>query len=187
MLGLSLLAMHLVSPSLAHHNKGLPHYGYFENYPQVPTEEYVRIEGRWEVGATIFNFQGIKARETSDTPNDVKFFMYIYDLEEDHGYSGPVRIDITHDGELISTMERLEPDGEGVYISRETLPSSGNYELVFTFEEGTAALPFAVDLAVDQVNWGLVGGMGLGVAVLMGLGLHGRRRRLAHRAAPVAG
>jgi len=25
----------------AHHFKGLPHFNYFENYPQVPQEEYI--------------------------------------------------------------------------------------------------------------------------------------------------
>ena len=175
----------MLATALAHHNKGLPHYGYFENYPQVPTEEYVRIDGRWEVGATIFNFQGLDARETSDTPNDVKFFAYVYDLEQDRGYEGPLRMDIVYEGEVVSSFERLDPDGEGVYISRETLPHSGEYELVFTFPEGYATLPFAVDLASDSVDWWLIGGLGGGVAVLFGLSIAGRRRRLTrHAAAP---
>ncbi len=29
----------------AHHFKGLPHYSYFENYPQIPQDEFV---GHWE-------------------------------------------------------------------------------------------------------------------------------------------
>ena len=175
----------LLATALAHHNKGLPHYGYFENYPQVPTEEYVRIDGRWEVGATLFNFQGLDARASSDTPNDVKFFAYIYDLENDEGYEGPVRMDIVYEGDVVSSFERLEPDGEGVYISRETLPESGEYELVFTFPDGQATLPFAVDLASDDVSWKLVGGLVGGSAVLFVLSIVGRRRRLTrHAAAP---
>lgn len=183
---LPFLMTHLLSSAVptaeAHHNKGLPHYGYFENYPQVPTEEYVRIDGRWEVGATIFNFQGIDARESSDTPNDVKFYMYMYDLELDEAYVGPMRVDIVREGQIISTLERIEPDGEGVYISRETLPESGDYDLVFTFPEGNAELPFAVDLAVDDINWGVLGGLGLGLLALFGLSMHGHDKRLKQHA-----
>ena len=184
-LGIALL---LSAPALAHHNKGLPHYGYFENYPQVPTEEYVRLDGRWEVGATIFNFQGLRDRQTSETPNDVKFFMYAYDLDRDQGYHGPLSVTITLDGEPVSLIERLEPDGEGVYISRETLPRSGEYELVFLLEGASVALPFSVDLDADRVQWGLIVALGGGVGGLFLLALAGRKRRLVRRAsAPAVG
>jgi hypothetical protein len=180
------MTMLLLATALAHHNKGLPHYGYFENYPQVPTEEYIRVEGRWEVGATVFNFQGLGDRESSDTPNDVKIFAYIYDLEKDVGYEGPATIAIVSEGETVSVFERLEPDGEGVYVSRETLPHSGDYSLEFTFDEGEATLPFNVDLAADRVNWALLGGLGLAVLTAMSLALAGRKKRLARRAAAPA-
>lgn len=187
-----LLALSLLGPAEAHHNKGLPHYGYFENYPQVPTDEYVRVEGRWEVGATIFNFQGLNQRQTSTTPNDVKFFVTIYDLDADRSYKGPVQVDIVQDETLISSFARLEVDTEGVYITRETLPASGDYALRLHFESEDGAesvrLPFHVDLAIDRVNWALLGAMGSGVALLFGLALLGRKRRLSRRAAaPAAG
>ncbi len=35
--------------STAHHFKGLPHYNYFENYPQVPEEEFIGEVGDYEV------------------------------------------------------------------------------------------------------------------------------------------
>jgi hypothetical protein len=180
----------LLCGALAHHNKGLPHYGYFENYPQVPTEEFIRIDGRWEVGATIFNFQGIESRESSDTPNDVKIYAYIYDLQEDEGYTGPVRMEIVLDDQVVSSFERVEPDQEGVYLSRETLPQSGDYDLVFHFPEGQATLPFYVDLAGDGANWVVLGGLGVALGGLFSLTLVGRKRRLARSAsapAPVEG
>lgn len=185
-----LLCLWLASPAAAHHNKGLPHYGYFENYPQVPTEEYVRVQGRWEVGVTIFNFQGLNQRETSTTPNDVKFFLYLYDLDADRSYRGPVAVDIVQGDARVSSFSRLEVDTEGVYITRETLPASGDYALVLHFESEEGAesvrLPFHVDLAIDQINWALLGGMGAGVAALFGLALAGRQRRLSRRAAAPA-
>lgn len=176
----------------AHHNKGLPHYGYYENYPQVPTEERVVIQGRWEMGATIFNFQGYD-RRTAETPNDVKFFVYLYDLKLDGGYVGPVRFDILLDDEVVSTFSRERVDEEQVYSTRETLPQTGEYELVAHFDvEGKARsvrLPFAVDLGEQAVNWWLVGGMGLPALALFLLALVGRSKaaRAAAMRAKTAG
>ncbi|MCB9765217.1 MAG: hypothetical protein H6739_35915 [Alphaproteobacteria bacterium] len=186
-LGLSLLS----GPAAAHHNKGLPHYGYFENYPQVPTDDYIRIDGKWEVGGVLFNFQGLESRETSDTPNDIKFYVYAYDLDAKATVRAPIDFTILKDGEVITRFQRLEPDQEGVYITRETLPSSGDYVLQYDFEDRgqdvTLTLPFHVDLAADAINWPLLGGMGLGVAVVFGLALSGRRRRHAPRAPAATG
>ena len=171
----------------AHHNKGLPHYGYFENYPQVPTEEYIDFVGRWEIGATIFNFQGLD-RRSADTPNDVKIFLYLYDLEADRGYSGPLAVEIRHRGEVVSRFDRLQVDEEAVYSTRETLPASGDYELVAYVEADPAAeqveavkLRFHVDLSADRIHWGLIAGLGSPLAVVFWLALFGRRRRRRRR------
>lgn len=41
-LGLMIFLGLVTAPSTeAHHFKGLPHFNYFENYPQVPQEEYI--------------------------------------------------------------------------------------------------------------------------------------------------
>ena len=176
----------LPTAASAHHNKGLPHYGYFENYPQVPTEEFIRYEGRWEFGATLFNFQGLK-RETSDTPNDVRIFAYIYDLEKDVAYEGPLEMGVELDGEILETFARLAPDEETVYRTRVTMPESSIYRLVFQFtadgEPVLLRLPVRVDLAADRINWALVGGMLAVLAVLFGLGVAGRKKRHTPRAA----
>ncbi len=174
----------------AHHNKGLPHYGYYENYPQVPTEEYIDFVGRWEIGATIFNFQGLD-RGTADTPNDVKIFLYLYDLEADRGYTGPLAVEIRRKGEVVSRFDRLQVDEEAVYSTRETLPASGDYQLV-AFVEGPPGggqkqhmeevpLRFNVDLSTDRIRWGLIAGLAVPVAVVFALALFGRRRRRRRR------
>jgi len=173
------------APALAHHNKGLPHYGYFENYPQVPTEEYVLIRGRWEAGATLFNFQGMK-RRSSTTPNDVRIFAYLYDLTDDVGFEGAASLDVLKDGELVDSFERLEPDEETVYRLRVTLPESGNYTLRFRFDINGAPqqvdLPFRADLAVDDVNWALVGILGAIGFGVFALAAAGRKKRFNARA-----
>jgi len=175
------------APAEAHHNKGLPHYGYFENYPQVPTDETIRIVDRWELGATLFNFQGLE-RETSDTPDDVRIFAYVYDLQDDVPYRGSTTLSVELDGEIVATFDRLEPDEETVYRTRVTLPESGLYHLVFELDQDTPPLrlPFRVDLAADRVNWALIGVL-LGVPLLLfGLAAAGRKRRFTPRAPEAA-
>ncbi|MCA9774614.1 MAG: 4Fe-4S binding protein, partial [Myxococcales bacterium] len=177
----------VAGPAEAHHNKGLPHYGYFENYPQVPTDEYVAIQGRWEIGATIFNFQGLD-RRTADTPNDVKIYLYLYDLKDDHAYLGPVDFEIRRGGAAVARFTREHVDEEAVYSTRETLPRSGTYDIVARLLDapgGTATLPFSVDLATDRINWALIGAIAAPVLGLFGLALSrrfGRRRRPPKRA-----
>lgn len=169
----------------AHHNKGMPHYGYFENYPQVPTEEYVVVQGRWEFGATIFNFQGLD-RRNADTPNDVKVYCYLYDLEEDTGHTGAVDFEIYRDGERITRFERVRVDEEAIYSTRQTLPHSGEYSLVAHVGAERVTLPFYVDLATDRVHWGLVAAVTAPAVVLFGLALYGRKRRRRKRRRPRA-
>ncbi len=184
-----LVAMALPSVALAHHNKGLPHYGYFENYPQVPTDEYVQISGRWEAGATVFNFQGLQ-RSTSETPNDVRIFSYLYDLKDDHGYEGPLTLTVMRGDEVVRTINRLEADEEAVYVARVEMPKSGDYTLIFEFEiDGEpqrTTLPIEVDLAVDRVNWLVVGGIVTIVGMVFILALGNKRRRHAPRAPAAA-
>lgn len=184
-----LLAMLLPMTASAHHNKGLPHYGYFENYPQVPTDEYVQIDGRWESGATVFNFQGLQ-RRTSETPNDVRIFGYVYDLEKDEGYEGALTLTVLFDGEVVDTFERLEPNEEAVYVVRVALPSSGQYGLRFDgVDDGTpwsTTLPFRADMAADAVNWPLLAGLGVVVFAVFVLAAGNNRRRHAPRAPAVA-
>ncbi len=125
-------------------------------------------------------------RGDSDTPNDVKFFLYAYDLDADAAWRGPITFEIQQDGVVVSAFDRVEPDSEGVYVTRETLPSSGNYDVVFHFAEDgqpvTLVLPIYADLAADRIDWGLLGGVGAGVGVIFVLALSGRRRRHARRA-----
>ena len=175
----------LSTSALAHHNKGLPHYGYYENYPQVPTDEYIAIEGRWEIGATFFNFQGMERRD-SDTPNDVKIFVYLYDLEKDEGYSGPLVVEIRLDGKRISRFDRLEIDEESVYSTRETLPQSGTYELVAIVEGEEVVLPFYIDLASGEIDWTLIAAIVVPVLGLFGLAAYGRKRRRKRKKPPAA-
>ena len=185
------LAVALVSataaPAVAHHNKGLPHYGYFDNYPQVPTEEEIVIQGDWEMGATIFNFQGYELRESSDTPNDVKFYVYLYDLKRDANYVDGLDFEIrlVDTGEVVSRFRREHVDEELVYSTRETLPQSGDYQLVALVPEGGATtevvMPFYIDLDEGAIDWVLMLALLLPLIPLFLLALLGRTRRARAR------
>ncbi len=178
---LAAAAITLISPPVfAHHNKGLPHYGYYENYPQVPTEEYVEIHKRWEIGATIFNFQGYQ-RGRSNTPDDVKIFAYLYDLKADKAWLGKVRWEIRDGDKTVSVFERERVDEEAVYSTRETLPHSGTYELVAHVDGEHVPLAFFVELNDNIIPWGLIAGIGGPLLVLVGLGWFGRRRKRRRR------
>lgn len=164
----------------AHHNKGLPHYGYFDNYPQVPTQEQIVVDGRWEMGATIFNFQGYERRDAS-APNDVKLFVYLYDLESDQSYAGPVDFELKIDGETVAQFSREHVDEELIYSTRETLPRTGDYELVAHVRAperpGEVRLEFFIDLEEDEISWGLILALVLPLVPLFGLALLGRTRK----------
>ena len=160
----------------ANHNKGLPHYGYFENYPQTPVEEYVVIDGPWEMSAVVFNFQGID-RRTADTPNDVKIYLALYNDRTGSAYVGPLEVEIRIDGELVSTFERAQVDEEAVYSTRETLPHSGDYELLARVGNEEVSLTFHVDFASDRLPLEWIAGIGGSAALLIGLASVGRRRR----------
>lgn len=167
------------SDAYAHHNKGLPHYGYFENYPQTPTEEYVIIQDHWEMGATIFNFQGYNLRESSDTPNDVKIYLYMYDLDKDTNYVGKARFEIRErGGEVIADFTRDGVDEESVYSTREQLPHSGDYEIIaYPDVDGEKIiLPFHIELQ-DGLNYSLIFGVSIPLLLLFGLAWKGRKRR----------
>ena len=186
-----LLGAALLTPAdaLAHHNKGLPHYGYYENYPQVPVDEYIRVQGRWEIGATVFNFQGYD-RRSAETPNDVKIFLYLYDLERERGYRGALDVEILRDGEVVSRFERLEVDQESIYSTRETLPASGEYELRAWIEGEAVTLPFRVDLLDDGLELWVALVFSVPILAIFTLAWLGRKRarlrvaRGAHAARP---
>ena len=174
----SLLLVPLIGagPAQANHNKGFPHYGYFENYPQTPVEEYVVVDGPWEMSAVVFNFQGLDRRK-ADTPSDVKIYLSLYDERTSHAYEGPLEVEIRIDGELVSTFERMKVDEEAVYSTRETLPRSGDYELLARVGEEEISLTFHVDLSSDRLPLEWIAGIGGSAALLIGLAAVGRRRR----------
>jgi hypothetical protein len=138
------------------------------------------VDGRWELSATIFNFQGLD-RENSDTPNDVKIHLAIYDREQHRAYMGPIVVRLVHDGSVVASFERESVDEEATYTTRETLPESGRYELVVQLDSDSASLPFEIEIAGDGPNAIWISVFVLALAAVTVIGFLGRPRTRSRR------
>lgn len=177
---LSCVALMLMVASLAeaHHFKGLPHFSYFENYPQIPQEEFLGQEGQYEFSLVLYDFQGLQ-RQSVQQPDDARLFLVIYNLRENQVYGGGVLLEVL-DGEKVVLKEHREgPEEEMVFQIHGSLPSSGDYALRITLLDGEKMqelIPF--ELSSQKVGWGK-----WIAAVLTGLvgvaGVGARRARIA--------
>ena len=144
----------MLPTSNAHHFKGLPHFSYFENYPQVPQEEFLGQEGEFEFSLVIYDFQGIK-KEDVQQPNDVRLFLVIFNLRENKVYNGPLTLDILNRGQSIYSENFSSSAEESIYTFQQALPPSGKYSLGITLHSGSklrATIPFT--LSSQKVHWG---------------------------------
>ena len=137
----------------AHHFKGLPHFSYFENYPQVPQEEFLTQSGAYEYSLVVYDFQGLK-REDTQQPNDVRFYLVIFGLEKNAVYNGPITVDIMDGESVIYTREFEHSEEESLYSMHRELSSTGDYRLRVRMLNSQVAgvIPFV--LSSQKVHWG---------------------------------
>lgn len=151
----------------AHHFKGLPHYNYFENYPQVPEEEFVGQAGDYEVSLVVYDFQGID-RAKVESPDNVRLFLVIFNLEDNTVYGGDLTLEIL-DGEKVIFTERFkESELENLYSMYRELPGDGKYSLRLTLhdeENLLCTIPFR--LSSQIVHWGRWVVITLGVLIII--------------------
>jgi hypothetical protein len=161
----------------AHHFKGLPHYNYFENYPQVPEEEFVGQAGDYEVSLVVYDFQGID-RDKVETPDNVRLFLVIFNLKDNRVYGGPLTIEVL-DGESVVVSElQTAAELENLYSLYHELPKSGDYSLRITLHDENdlvCTIPFR--LSSQIIQWGRWVALGLGV-VLVVTAVGARRARV---------
>ncbi len=176
----------LPAGALAHHYKGLPHYGYFDNYPQTPTEEYIASNGPWEMHFTIYNFQGMQ-RQYVDAPDDVQLFLVVYDLRRQKPYGGMARIQITSDDEPVANWHQ-GAEQESVFFLHAEIPDPDDLTLTVSFAdpEGapvTLASPFRLpgEGGRNPLVWVAVGLVGL--VVLMAVASKQKRPNRGKRRA----
>ncbi len=147
-------------PVQAHHIAGLPHYGYTENYPQVPTNEQKKEGGRFVLSLTTIFFQGIE-QKLSNIPYDTQFYLHIYDKNRIYsthtvGFQNPFDPDTrkkrdtqqgkvaSYEGEVIlSIFDKQDrgigsyalnkPSEESIYRFRHYFKRPGDYTVRVTF------------------------------------------------------
>jgi len=138
------------APAAAHHMRGQPHYGYTENYPQVPSKETRALMGRYEATVVSYFFQGLR-RERSDTPDDVQFYVSLADALTHQSYTGPLTIELWREGRRLATFAHARPLEEAVYRIRQAVPGPGRYVLRLAAGETRGEVP--VDVEGERASW----------------------------------
>lgn len=138
----------------AHHFKGLPHYNYFENYPQVPEEEFLGQAGEYELSLVVYDFQGIN-REKVESPDNVRLFLLIFNLLDNRIYQGPLTLELLDGGQAVHTVKFNSADLENIYSIHRELPDTANYSLRVTLHgenDLQCVIPFL--LSTQKIHWG---------------------------------
>ena len=174
---LALVLLITVGVASAHHFKGLPHYNYFENYPQVPEEEFIGEAGEYEVSLVVYDFQGIN-RDNVDNPDMVRLFLMIFNLRDNIVYGGPLTLEVLDCGEVVHTERHDSSELENLYSMHRDLPDTGKYSLRMTLHgEGDLQCTIPFRLSSQKVNWAWWVGGALGLLVVVG-GIGARRARV---------
>lgn len=106
--------------AFSHHYKGLPHYGYFDNYPQVPYLEFIKETPDYEVFVTVYNFQGLNLEQV-ESSDDVRLYLYIYDLAADKIYKNEASFEVFSHGELVYRTGKMVPEQESIFVIQKSI------------------------------------------------------------------
>ena len=153
------LSLFVSSIVMAHHYKGLPHYSYFENYPQVPTLEFVGVHNGYEIFVTVYNFQGLDLKVVED-PDVVRLYAFIYNIKTERIYKGQARFEIYSDGEIKHQTEWEGPEQENIFVVQKNLKTQDNLQLISYVKDESGEiveikLPFQVTKSIFQ-KYGLL-------------------------------
>jgi len=150
-----------------HHFKGLPHYNYFENYPQVPQEEFLGQAGEYEFSLVVYDFQGFN-REKVEQPDDVRLFLVIFNLLDNRVYQGALTLEIRDRGRVVYAERQERAQLENLYSMRHRLWDDGRFSLgLILHDQGDLRCEIPFTLSTQKVNWGKWIGVGLGGLVLV--------------------
>ncbi len=150
-----------VSLAEAHHIRGLPHYGYAENYPQNPTYEVQGVVDTFRVHLSAF--------EIYDT-REVDIAVYVFNEEANKAYSEGLTISVS-DGSTTTSGPGV-PDVSNTYHVRWVYEEGGIYQVEVTFYAGGEprglTLPLKVGTAGNWWSAGLtVGGVAAGLVIFL--------------------
>ena len=154
-------------PLAAHHFKGLPHFNYFENYPQIPQDEFLGQMGDYECSLVIYDFQGIDKGEAL-MPDKVCFYLVVFNLRMNNIYNGAVNIEILNNDRQIYSEFMEAAVEENIYTMQENLTGTGRYSLrvILNDAERTKIMvPFV--LSSQKIPWGKYIGLIMIICVVM--------------------
>lgn len=158
----------------AHHFKGLPHYNYYENYPQVPEEEFLGQAGEYELSLVVYDFQGIN-KEKVESPDNVRLFLLIFNLLDNKIYQGPLTVEVMDRDRVAHSVRFDSADLENIYSLHRELPDTGKYSVRITLHgENDLQCEIAFQLSSQKIHWGRW--IGLTLFVLMGVSAIGARK-----------
>ncbi|MCO4781544.1 MAG: hypothetical protein KC646_04415 [Candidatus Cloacimonetes bacterium] len=151
---LLILLLIVQTQSFCHHFKGLPHYGYFENYPQIPQTEFLGQSGKYEISLVIYDFQGINL-EDAQHPEEVRLYSVVYDLKENTVYKGPAKVQILDGGRLLEEKIQPQAEEESIYQINRKLDDLGDYSLRLILQDDNnyqIDVPFVLES--QKTHWG---------------------------------
>lgn len=137
----------VILPLQAHHYKGLPHYNYFDNYPQVPILEFIEETETYEAFVTIYNFQGLSL-DMVEAPNDVRFYVYLYNIPEGKSHLGSANFDIYSHGKLIHKFVEIIQEEESIYTLRSTIKEQDDLMLKISFTNANGE-PIVINMPIE--------------------------------------
>ncbi len=132
----------------AHHYKGLPHYGYFENYPQVPYLEFIKETPEYELFVTVYNFQGLNLEQV-ESSDDVRLYIFIYDIEADKVFQNEASFEVLSHGKTVYKTGFIPPEQESIYVIQEQIKEQDDLVLNVEFADKNGApvrleMPFQI-------------------------------------------
>lgn len=146
---LGVLFFMIIGSAKSHHYKGLPHYNYFDNYPQVPIFEYINETEDYTVFITIYNFQGLSL-DMVNSPDDVRFYVYLYNLRTDKSYVGEAQFNLYSHGELIKRFINIKQEEERIFSVKAEVKEQDDLilEAIFTDENGKEIIiPTSIEIS----------------------------------------
>jgi hypothetical protein len=153
-LGIAFFVLSFAGPLSAHHFKGLPHYNYFENYPQVPEEEFLGQAGNYEMSLVVYDFQGLQ-RENVQEPGEVRLFLVIFNMLDSTVYNGKLTFEVLDGNQPVHSKSFRNAELENLYSIHHELPDSGEYSIRLTLHDAddlSCDIPFR--LSSQQTHWG---------------------------------
>ncbi len=183
--GAVLLLMLGASSADARHIAAMPHYGYLDNYPQIPTRELRVSAPPYAVTMVAYILEGLD-RSRSETPDDVVVYVSVTDERTGKAHAG--RLEVTFrpaGGGATVSRSFTAPLEETVYRMRVTLAGS-EYDVAVRIGDGVVA---TLRLPLDEggnLGW-MVASLAVAGAAALAIVFVSMRRRRRARPAPARG